>query len=222
MFTALKPTESDVIGHLLQQSGETYSYAEVGATLGELPSGFDADRHRVLLGHGEEVFRAGCEAIRQWKMFPKAMCELYWPDRGTEVGTTVDVLFRAGPFWSLNPARIVYAIDEVGDRDSNVDSRAVGRPAVDRFGFAYGTLPDHLECGEESFSVEWNRDDDSVWYQLYAVSKAQHTLAWLGYPYIRICQARFRRLSGEAMIAATNSLMPRLKDDSQCYSPLPS
>jgi hypothetical protein len=68
-----------------------------------------------------------------------------------------------------------------------------------RYGFAYGTLPDHPERGEERFFVEWNQADDSVWYDLLAVSRPGHWLARLGYLYARYEQAKFRRLSGEAM-----------------------
>ena len=35
-----------------------------------------------------------------------------------------------------------------------------------KFGFAYGTLPDHAATGEERFLIEWNQDDDSVWYDI--------------------------------------------------------
>jgi len=38
---------------------------------------------------------------------------------------------------------------------------------VRRFGFAYGTLPAHVEQGEERFSVELHADG-AVWYDLRA------------------------------------------------------
>ena len=68
-----------------------------------------------------------------------------------------------------------------------------------RYGFAYGTLPDHPERGEERFLVEWNQADDSVWYDLLAVSRPGHWLARIGYLYARYEQAKFRRLSGLTM-----------------------
>ena len=36
----------------------------------------------------------------------------------------------------------------------------------EKYGFSYGTLPDHAESGQESFQVEWNHFDNSVWYDL--------------------------------------------------------
>ena len=50
-----------------------------------------------------------------------------------------------------------------------------------RFGFGYGTLPGHAERGEERFSVEWNREDGCVYYDVFAFSHPKHPLAWLGY-----------------------------------------
>ena len=52
---------------------------------------------------------------------------------------------------------------------------------------------------DQVFLVEWDRADDSVWYDLMAVSQPAHWLARLGYPYTRYEQARFRRLSCAAM-----------------------
>jgi uncharacterized protein (UPF0548 family) len=87
--------------------------------------------------------------------------------------------------WWLNACRIVYVIDETGP--------------VQRFGFAYGTLPDHAETGEERFMIEWDRADDSVWYDILAFSRPRHWLARLGYPFSRLVQRRFARRSAEAM-----------------------
>ena len=88
-------------------------------------------------------------------------------------------------FWSLNTARIVYRIEETDD--------------VERFGFGYGTLPGHAERGEERFSVEWNREDGSVYYDVFAFSRPKHPLAWLGYPFARLLQRRFAGDSKRAM-----------------------
>ena len=186
MFTLREPTEAQLIQFLMDQENEPFSYRELGSTRGESPAGFDKDRLRVCLGHGREVFENAKAAIRQWKMFPPEMASLFWPDKPIEDGTIVGVMFRAGPMWSLNPCRIVYTINESGDEMS-------------RFGFAYGTLPEHLEKGEERFCVEWHAEDDSVWYELLAHSRPKHLLAWCGYPIVRFEQARFRRLSGLAM-----------------------
>ncbi len=193
MFSLQKPTESDVIEYLVAQRDQPFSYAQVGASRDNPPNGFCVDHHRVLLGRGEETFDRARTAIQQWQMFPKEMLELFWPDSPIEVGTNVAVLFRAPLFWSLNPCRIVYVIDD------DAEGECV------RFGFAYGTLPDHLECGEERFSVEWNRSTDEVFYDLFVFSRPQHVISRIGYPYARWQQARFRQLSGSAIQSAVQT-----------------
>jgi hypothetical protein len=126
----------------------------------------------------------------------------------------VAVLYRARPIplWMLFPARVVYVVDEClgsGVRE-HPDRADIARQM--RFGFAYGTVPNHPERGEERFLVEWDARDDSVWYDLVAVSRPGHWLARVGYLYARYEQARFRRLSGLAMQRAVHE---RLRGDAQ-------
>jgi uncharacterized protein (UPF0548 family) len=76
---------------------------------------------------------------------------------------------------------------------------------VARFGFAYGTLPHHVERGEERFCVEWRHADDSVWYDILAFSRPHHPLLIPGYPVARIVQRRFARDSKRAMLRAVHA-----------------
>ena len=94
-------------------------------------------------------------------------------------------------FWSLSAARVIYLIDE-------------RRTQSARFGFAYGTLPDHVEQGEERFMIEW-REDNSVWYDIYAFSRPRHPLVKLGFPITRMLQKRFVRESLAVMKLAAHS-----------------
>ena len=73
---------------------------------------------------------------------------------------------------------------------------------IRKFGFAYGTLPGHVESGEERFLIEWNLADDNVWYDVLAFSKPNHILTRLGYPVARRMQKRFGRDSAAAMLKA--------------------
>ena len=118
-------------------------------------------------------------------------CSVQTPSGGLSPGETVAVVVRHYGFWSLNACRIVYVLDEDDDR-------------ARRMGFAYGTLLDHAEAGEERFLVEWRRDDDSVWYDLYAFSRPRHVLARLGYPLSRRLQRRFALESKQAMLDAVS------------------
>ena len=122
-------------------------------------------------------------------MFNFAWLHLCWPDAPIETGTTVGVLAHLPGFWSLNACRIVFVIDEEGE--------------VRRYGFAYGTLPEHVERGQESFVIEWHSKDDSVWYDILAYSRPNHFLAKMGYPVTRLLQKRFARDSMNAMLSAS-------------------
>ena len=97
----------------------------------------------------------------------------------------MSVFGHAAGLWWLNACRIVYVIDD-----------------ADKFGFAYGTLPGHVESGEERFMIEWNRVDESVWFDILAFSKPNHLLIRLGYPMVRRAQKRFGRESAAAMRSA--------------------
>ena len=73
-----------------------------------------------------------------------------------------------------------------------------------RHGFAYGTLPEHGERGEERFTIEWDREDGSVFYDIYAFSRPKHFLARVGYPASRLLQRRFARDTKRAMVRASS------------------
>jgi uncharacterized protein (UPF0548 family) len=149
------------------------------------------DHARVRLGDGEEVFQAARSALSSWEHFRLGWAEVWPPDPPVRQGQVVAVLARILGLWSLNAARIVYVVDRVGP--------------VTAFGFAYGTLSDHAESGEERFLVEWDRREGGVWYDILAFSRPRHFLARLGYPLVRRMQERFRRDSGRALQQAVGS-----------------
>jgi uncharacterized protein (UPF0548 family) len=185
MFCFSKPSREIVSAVISAQHDQTLSYPEVGCSRAlQSPAGFTADHNRIQLGVGAETFERAKSAIRQWKMFDMPWVELCWPDAPIEAGATVAVLVSHLGFWSLNPCRIVYGIEEHG--------------ALEKFGFAYGTLPAHAERGKERFIVEFNPHDQSVWYDLYAFSRPS-PLASLAYPFTRSLQKRFARDSKAAM-----------------------
>jgi uncharacterized protein (UPF0548 family) len=142
MFLLRKPSDAQIREYLSQQAEQQFSYAPTGGTrdYAFVQYGWDTDQHQVLLGHGEAVFQRAKEAIDSWRMFPTKVATLCWPRLPRE-GLNVAVLYWASPLriWLLFTARVVYVVDET------VPS---GKKGVERYGFAYGTLPDHPECGE--------------------------------------------------------------------------
>jgi uncharacterized protein (UPF0548 family) len=191
MFLLYKPSAATIDSFIAAAQQLQYSYSEIGASRGKASGGYNLDHNRVRLGSGEEVFVKALAALHSWGMFPREWCRIYPANAPIEVGTTVAVRVNHFGFWSLNANRIVYLFEE----KQNVQSS----------GFAYGTLTEHGEMGEERFSIEWHEQDDSVWYDLYAFSRPGQLLAQLGYPLTRILQKRFARESKEAMVQAVKS-----------------
>src|SRR5262245_42390397 len=182
MFLLRKPSLSAIEIFLASQRKQNFSYSEVGATRWNPPSGYTVDHNRVLLGRGAGAFRRAVERINAWHMFDLGWLEIFPKAIAIEPGVTVAVRIRHSGFWSLNACRIVYLIQE--ER---------------RYGFAYGTLQDHAEQGEERFSIEWT-DDDSVWYDILAFSRPRQWQAKVARPLSRMLQRRFARDSKGAMI----------------------
>jgi len=120
-------------------------------------------------------------------MFDVDWVEVHPPGCPISPGINVAVLARVLGVWYLNACRIVYLIDETG--------------AVETYGFAYGTLPDHAEKGEERFTVTWDHADDSVRYEQFAFSRP-NLLTRLNYPLARTVQRRFARDALAAMARA--------------------
>jgi uncharacterized protein (UPF0548 family) len=191
MFLLTKPDEERVRQFLLSQQDQPFSYPDADIAAREAPASYTRDHNRIKLGDGAGIFRNAVGALRRWEMFNIGWLQLCWPDAPIEIGTTVAVLADLRCFWSLNACRIARVFDEDGD--------------VRRYGFAYGTLPEHVERGQESFLVEWYRDDDSVWYDIFAYSRPNQLLAKLGYPVTRALQKRFARNSMQAMLRSSAS-----------------
>jgi uncharacterized protein (UPF0548 family) len=181
MFVRRKPSNDHINAFISAQQDSDFSYSPLEITRGTSTSGYTVDHNRVLLGSGVETFSKAVTAVKQWKMFDFDWVHLCWDHTPVEPGATVAVVVEHLGFWSMNACRIVYVIDEQW-----------------RYGFAYGTLAEHAERGEERFMVEWNRDDDTVWYDLFAVSKPG-LIARFAYPYVRSLQKRFAQESKNAM-----------------------
>ena len=192
MFSLRKPSTESVQGFLSDQKNRDFTYSAVGGTAGTPPAGFVVDHTRIQLGHGKLVFDAAKTAIKCWEHFQLGWAESSSRDIPIEKGQVVGVMARVFGLWCLNACRIVSVIDETGD--------------INRYGFVYGTLPGHVASGEERFQVEWNRSDETVWYDILAFSRPNHFLTRLGYPMVRRIQKKFASDSAAAMQLAVKRL----------------
>jgi uncharacterized protein (UPF0548 family) len=179
MFIPVDPNQERVHAFLREQYRNRFSYPGPGTSASSgAPPGFDLDHNRACIGRGEEDFRAAVAAVRAWVMFPRPWTRVEPADARIAQGIVVAMVARAYGLWWINTCRIVYVVDEVSP--------------VRRFGFAYGTLPGHVESGE-------------VWYDLRAFSRPHYWLVRLFKPLARRLQARFVIESQEAMRRAVEA-----------------
>ena len=182
MFLVRRPSRNVIDRFLADSERLPLSYGPVGMVDAALP-GYDRDEVLVPIGRGREDFLRACEALRAWRQFNLGWVEVFPPMAPIAPGTVVAVLIRHLGFWSLNGNRIVY-------------TRGDGATS---FGFAYGTLTNHAERGEELFELTMDEDTGEVTYRIRAASRPRAALTRAGYPIARMLQARFRRDSVRAM-----------------------
>jgi uncharacterized protein (UPF0548 family) len=201
MLSLRKPSAERLREFLAAQSKLDLTYPAVGATAAVPPAGYVVDHTRIRLGQGAGIFAAARAALGRWEHFRLGWVEAWPPETPIQTGQVVALIARLCGLWWVNACRIVYVLDEQGP--------------VRRFGFAYGTLPEHAESGEERFTVEWHEADNGVWYDILAFSRPQHLLARLGYPFARRLQKRFARGSAAAMQRAVveGQTTARVKSD---------
>jgi uncharacterized protein (UPF0548 family) len=190
MFLACRPSRETIGRFLLDSKGLPLSYGPIGIVRAETARE-GLDEAIVAIGRGKTDFERARAALMAWRQFDLGWVEVFPRDAPVAVGTVVAVLIRHLGFWSLNGCRVLYSVGCLDD--------------VARFGFAYGTLSNHAEAGEELFEVFLDAQTDEVMYRIRAASWPQATLARIGQPIVRVLQARFRRHSAAAMKRATGS-----------------
>lgn len=188
MFLPRRPS-ADTIDRFLRDSRNLpLSYEPVGSLNDENPRG-NVDELTVAIGRGPAEFARARAALIAWKQFDIGWVETYPPNAPDVAGTVVAVLIRHLGFWSLNGCRVVYGAGSATDGT--------------RFGYAYGTLTNHAEAGEELFEIVIDPATEVVSYRIRAISWPRATLARLGQPIVRALQARFRSDSARTMQSLT-------------------
>lgn len=186
LIWARRPSAERLRDFVADQSAKDLSYAEVGATRGELPAGYVHDHETADLGpfdHG--AFDRAAAALWTWQVQAGAGMTIF-PGHPVKEGDTFALVFRL-PFGGYVTAagRVVYVIDEPGRR-----------------GFGYGTLPGHPEQGEEAFAVV--RHDDRLHFDITAFSRPRDPLARFAAPVSRLIQRQTTRRYLAAMRAAVD------------------
>jgi uncharacterized protein (UPF0548 family) len=184
MISLKKPSIADIQQFIANQQMLSFTYPEaaVGSTqAGKTVIGFNNDALRVMVGQGYPDLQHAKIALTRWVHFPKHWTPVIPDSTPIQTGQTVTVNFHLAGLWWTNAARIVYVEDQ-----------------PNQFGFAYGTLPGHIERGEELFRVSMD-EQERVWYEIRAFSQPRWWPVWLIYPFARLLQDRFRRDSADAV-----------------------
>lgn len=145
------------------------TYPEVGATGGDLPTGYHHLRETRRLGEGDEVFRLAADRLLSWDMHRRAGITVVSGAARATGGE--DVVMR----WlgQRIPCRVIYVVDE-----------------PDRQGVAYGTLEGHPESGEELFAIERDPHTREVTAHVIAFSRPGKISTRLIGPLGRVLQRR--------------------------------
>ena len=192
MFLARRPSSQSIDRFLRESQDLPLSYGPIGIVRAESAGRRGFDETRVVIGRGRADFERARAALSAWKQFNIGWVETFPPNAPVAVGTVVAVLIRHLGFWSLNGSRILYCVGGPGNDEDAA-----------RFGFAYGTLTNHAEAGEELFEVFVDPVTEDVIYRIRAFSRPRAMLTHIGQPIVRVLQARFRRHSATAMDLAT-------------------
>ncbi len=184
MFSLRWPTTHDLARIAARQAACELTYAEHGSTTGSRPAGYCHDEWETDLGSFDEAtFDRLADSVCNWQMHRGAGLTVY-PAVPARPGLTVAICVRLAGAFVTAAARVVYVTGEPGRR-----------------GFAYGTLPQHPEQGEEAFHVV--RDGGRILFRVTAFSRPHHPLARLGAPASRLVQQRISQAYLRAMREAT-------------------
>ena len=161
-----------------------FTYDAVGATAGDLPTGYRPTHRRAVLERRD--FDGAVDDLMRWRVHERAGLWVAASGPVGDTGTVVDMRFGLGPLAVRVPCRVAYVVDE-----------------PDRAGFAYGTLPGHPETGEELFLLA-RLGDGRLTFTVTAFSRAATRLARLGGPVARGLQDRISDRYLRAAEAATS------------------
>ena len=163
-----------------------FTYAPVGATHEGLPDGWMHDDVETVVGVGEGAWEQAVAGLRSWAQFDLGWVVPHDRDVPLTPGATFAFVSRQLGMFSVNVCRVVYAVDESVD-------------GTRRFGFAYGTVGNHVVKGEELFLLEQD-PSGTVRFRISKFWRPAHPLVRLAGPLARHVQRRF---STEALARMT-------------------
>ncbi|MGH9232497.1 MAG: DUF1990 family protein [Acidimicrobiales bacterium] len=175
MIAVRRPSALDIE----QYRSERIDAAPTCVPAAQPPRGFRHESFSSVVGQGVRSLDRARLGLEQWAAHRGSGVEVFPCDVEVAPGSTVALVIRQLGLWILAACRVETLVDDPS-----------------RFGFVYATLPDHPECGYESFVVRLDGDD--VVFEIDAVSRPGVALARLGGPVTRLLQ----RNAGNAYLGA--------------------
>ncbi len=174
-----RPSDTELAELHEEQSQQEVTYEPVGMVGTRGPSGYRRDRAEVSLGARAETFNRAFDALVNWRAHTGAGFGVF-PPTTVQDGATVVLYRRVAVGYITVCCRVVYMITESG-----------------RQGFAYGTLPLHLEEGEQAFVIEQDANGHAR-FVIESLSRPAHPVTRAAYPMTRLMQRAVTRayLSG--------------------------
>lgn len=186
MIRATKPDSECVERYLLDCQSTEPTFASPG----NVPAGFSTVAVSADLGAGDSTFEDARSALVQWKVHHRAGVIPHPATPPLEPGTTVALVTRQLGLWILAACRITSVVDSASE-----------------FGFTYTTLPDHPECGEESFTTR-RLSDGTVVFEIAATWRSAALIARVGAPVATVLQRRATQRYLDAMVTACAATQP--------------
>ncbi len=114
MISLLRPGTERIASFAEAQRTAPFSYAEVGATRGELPRGYHVDRSEEPIGRGEGDFARASAALAGLRHYDGAGGRIRVVEPRPELaeGAVVVLLGCHLGIWTLSACRVVYVFDE--------------------------------------------------------------------------------------------------------------
>ncbi len=167
MISLHRPTAAEITDYRDSRVGAEPTSVPSPST----PQGFRTERFSRHIGAGDADFQRARTGLHQWRAHRGSGVEVHPQTAEVAEGETVAIVTRQLGLWVLAACRVGSVTDE-----------------PDVVGFTYMTLPDHPECGYETFTVR--RTHDEVRFDIEATSKAGVLLVQLATPVTRRLQRR--------------------------------
>jgi uncharacterized protein (UPF0548 family) len=156
-----------------------YSYDCVGASKDGPPAGWRQDDQRVHIGRGDDLDKA-VQILNRWVQFDLSWVFPYRQDVPIQPGALFAFCSHQYGIWALNICRIIYLINDDSEQ-------------MTRVGFAYGTVGDHSVRGEETFTIELDKETDNLYFRTTKFSRPAQFFTYLMLPLTTMTQDRFTR-----------------------------